>query len=67
MNHPSVRSAWKRVTQPKLEEKMMLAAEYCEKLITWGYREFLRPCLKNDAKIAYDKYKRYYQATLLQS
>ncbi|MCL6519085.1 MAG: hypothetical protein K6T99_04590 [Armatimonadetes bacterium] len=43
----------------RLKEKLMLAAEFSERIVTWGYREFCRPILGPVAKKWYDDYRNY--------
>lgn len=50
---------WRPVPIERLKEKLMLAAEYSERIVTWGYREFCRPVLGPEAKKWYDDYRSY--------
>lgn len=62
VHHATVKDApWRAVPLPRLEEKLRLAAEYCERIVTWGYGEFGNPSLGPEAVAWYNDYKRYYQ------
>ncbi len=63
--HPSkVKGAhWRPVPIPRLREKLDLAAEYCTKLVTWGYWEYCRPSLGKAGAAWYRDYKAYYDST----
>lgn len=52
---------WRPVPIDRLKEKLELAAEYCERIVTWGYREFCRPSLGEEARKWYADYRAYVQ------
>jgi len=52
---------WRPVPIPRLKEKLTLAAEYSERIVSWGYREFCRPALGPAAKSWYEGYREYYR------
>jgi len=62
--HPSrVKGApWRPVPIRRLREKLELAAEYSELIVTWGYWEHCRPSLGKVARQWYRDYKAYYNA-----
>ena len=60
IHHSAVKNApWRPVRLPRLREKLELAAEYCQDIVTWGYQEFCRPLLGEAAKNWYAAYKTY--------
>ena len=50
---------WRPVPLDRLREKLKLAAEYSERLVSWGYQEFCRPALGRSAASWYTNYQRY--------
>lgn len=50
---------WRPVPIERLKEKLELASEYCENIVTWGYREFCRPQTSEAARKWYDDYRAY--------
>lgn len=50
---------WRAVPIDRLREKLGLAAEYSEEIVTWGYREFCQPSLGEDARRWYADYRGY--------
>ena len=50
---------WRAVPIDRLREKLDLASEYSEEIVTWGYREFCRPSLGDDARKWYGDYRAY--------
>lgn len=50
---------WRPVPIDRLKEKLMLSAEFCERIVTWGFREFCRPTLGGDARKWYEDYRQY--------
>jgi len=61
VHHSTVKNApWRQVPIERLKGKLELAAEYAERIVTWGYREFCRPDLSPAAKKWYDDYRAYY-------
>lgn len=60
IHHSAARGLeWRPVPIERLKEKLELAAEYCEDIVTWGYREFCRPALGEAAKKWYNSYRAY--------
>lgn len=55
-------SPWRPVPIARLREKLELATDYCENIVTWGYQDFGRPKLNDAAKHWYEDYRRYYRA-----
>lgn len=53
---------WRPVPISRLREKLALAAEYCERIVTWGYWEYCRPMLGKSAAEWYREYKSYYES-----
>ncbi|HDP35641.1 MAG TPA: DUF4434 domain-containing protein [Candidatus Hydrogenedentes bacterium] len=51
---------WRNVPIDRLEQKLRLAAEYAENIVSWGYCQFGRPHLNAEAKQWYEEYKRYH-------
>ena len=61
VHHGTVKNApWRPVPIERLKRKLDLAAEYSERIVTWGYREFCRPSLGTSAAKWYEDYRRYY-------
>lgn len=54
---------WRNVPMDRLEQKLRLAAEFSENIVSWGYCQFGRPHLNPEAKQWYEAYKRYYENT----
>ena len=50
---------WRPVPIDRLKEKLALAAEYCEDIVTWGYREYCQPSLGSEARKWYSDYRAY--------
>jgi hypothetical protein len=50
---------WRAVPMGRLKGKLQLAAEYTERIVSWGYREFCRPSLGAAAQSWYDAYRAY--------
>ena len=60
VHHSTVRDApWRPVPIGRLAQKLELAAQFCERIVTWGYREFCRPALGPRAQRWYEDYRRY--------
>lgn len=51
--------SWRPVPIDRLKEKLDLAAEYSEEIVTWGYREFCQPSLGDAARTWYADYRAY--------
>ncbi len=50
---------WRPVPLDRLREKLELAAEFSEEIVTWGYREFCRPELGEVARQWHRDYEAY--------
>jgi len=61
--HPSAVPAapWRPVPIGRLREKLELAADYCERIVSWGYQEFCRPEQSDAAKRWYAEYRQYFR------
>ena len=61
--HPNfVKNApWRPVPIGRLRDKLNLAAEYCENIVTWGYQEYCRPILGHTAKRWCADYQAYWR------
>ena len=59
--HPSTvkNIPWRPVPIARLGEKLALAAEYSEKIVSWGYQEFCRPDRGAPAAAWYKAYRTY--------
>lgn len=55
---------WRNVPMDRLKEKLRLAAEYCENIVSWGYHQFGRPALGAAAREWYEAYRQYYEDTM---
>lgn len=54
---------WRPVPIPRLRQKLELAAEYCEDIVSWGYQEWCRPALGDAARSWCAGYKEYLAAS----
>ncbi|MHB9036208.1 MAG: DUF4434 domain-containing protein [Armatimonadota bacterium] len=52
---------WRPVPIDRLKDKLELAAEYSERIVSWGYREYGRPAHGSEAKKWYEDYRNYIQ------
>ncbi len=52
---------WRAVPIDRLIQKLELAAEYCERIVCWGYYEFCKPSVGADAAKWYQDYLGYYK------
>jgi prepilin-type processing-associated H-X9-DG protein len=52
---------WRAVPMDRLESKLELAAEYAERIVSWGYVQFGRPSLGAEAANWYQQYQQYQQ------
>lgn len=60
VHHSIVKDApWRPVPIDRLESKLRLAAEFAERIVTWGYCEFGRPHLNPRAAAWYETYRQY--------
>lgn len=60
VHHSTVKDApWRPVPLDRLESKLRLAAEYVERIVTWGYVEFCKPSHGQSAATWYAAYKAY--------
>ena len=64
MRRPFFEAMSRAVPIDRLREKLDLAAEYSEEIVTWGYREYCRPALGDAARKWYDDYKAYVRGRL---
>ena len=53
---------WREVPIDRLANKLSIAAEYCERIVSWGYFQYGRPELGSDASKWYEGYRSYYKA-----
>ena len=53
---------WRAVPIDRLASKLRLAAEYCERIVSWGYFQHGRPVLGPEASAWYEGYRRYYES-----
>lgn len=51
--------AWRPVPIERLRGKLQLAAEFTERIVSWGYQQFCRPDLGPKAREWYDAYRAY--------
>ena len=56
VNDPKTASAWRGVPAEKLGDKLRFCGRYTPTAITWGYREFARPALGEEAAALYLDY-----------
>jgi hypothetical protein len=64
VHHSTVKDApWRPVPIERMREKLDLASEFCERIVTWGYREYCRPALGPKAQQWYEDYKSYWLRT----
>ena len=62
VHHSTVKDApWRPVPIDRLETKLRLAAQFCDRIVTWGYNEFCRPHLNARAAQWYADYQKYHQ------
>lgn len=50
---------WRPVPIERLRTKLTLAAEYAERIVSWGYQQFCRPGLGSRAAEWYEAYRAY--------
>ena len=63
VHHATVKDApWRPVPLERLKNKLALAAEHCERIVTWGYREYGRPDLGASAATWFREYREYVRA-----
>ncbi len=55
--------SWRPVPIERLKQKLALASEYCERIVSWGYQEFCRPALGTKAAAWYNGYREYVRQT----
>lgn len=55
--------SWRPVPMDRLRGKLTLAAEYAERLVSWGYQQFCRPSLGPAAAAWYASYHAYARQT----
>ncbi len=67
VHHATVANApWRAVPIDRLADKLHLAAEFGERIVSWGYAQFGRPSLGREAQLWYGDYQRY-QRTIRQA
>ena len=57
---------WRPVPLPRLKTKLALAAEFSERIVSWGYQQFCRPILGPVAAAWYEAFAAYQKATRMQ-
>lgn len=68
VNDPKTQNAWEAVPQESLEAKLRLAAQYGERIITWGYQQYLSPTgawtgnPSQESLAAYQAYRNYFDS-----
>lgn len=61
VHHGTVKDApWRAVPMDRLQGKLELAAEFCTRMVTWGYVEKCRPHLGPEAAEWYAAYRDYH-------
>ncbi len=64
IHHAAVKDApWRIVPMDRMEEKLRLAAEFSERIVTWGYQQFGTPSLGESARAWNQEYGAYNQRT----
>lgn len=53
---------WRPVPLPRLKTKLALAAEFSDRIVSWGYQQFCRPGLGPRAAAWYDAFLAYQKA-----
>jgi len=53
---------WRPVPLPRLQSKLALAAEFSERIVSWGYQDFCRPSLGPQAAAWYNGFLAYRKA-----
>jgi len=62
VHHAAVKDApWRIVPMDRMQEKLTLASEYSERIVTWGYQQFGRPVLGEAAQAWGEAYRAYRQ------
>lgn len=62
VHHSTVRDApWRAVPIGRLKSKLELAAEYADRIVSWGYYQYGRPELSDKAAQWYRDYRAYVQ------
>jgi hypothetical protein len=64
VNDPKTQKFWRAVPAAKMKAKAEMMCCYVDKLISWGYREYIRPSLGQKAAEVYDQYRAYVQMYL---
>lgn len=60
VHHSQARAIpWRPVPLSRLRDKLALAAEYAERMVSWGYREYCRPGTTPAARAWYDAYRAF--------
>lgn len=60
VHHSTVPLPWRPVPIDRLKQKLDLAAEYSDQIVSWGYKEYCRPEIGPEAAKWYEDYKAYY-------
>lgn len=61
VHHSTVPLPWRSVPIDRLQQKLELAAQYSDRIVSWGYKEYCRPELGSDAAKWYEDYRAYYK------
>lgn len=61
VHHSMVSIPWRPVPIDRLKQKLELASEYSERIVSWGYKEYCRPDIGVEAAKWYEDYKAYYR------
>ncbi len=60
IHHSQVKDPpWRAVPIPRLAQKLTLAAQYCERIVCWGYQQYGRPDLGEKAVVWNQEYQKY--------
>lgn len=59
VNQPVVRNYWHAVDIDKFIQKLRFTSNHCEKIISWGWREFMRPSAGDANRIFFENYLEY--------
>lgn len=57
VNDPKTAAAWQGVAPDKLRQKLEMAGEYTDTVISWGYQQFIRPTLGPEAEQLHEAYR----------
>jgi hypothetical protein len=59
VNNAKTREHWRAVSARKMQAKAEMIACYVDKIMSWGYREYVRPSLGEESKRVHKEYKEY--------